>query len=347
MNELIEEQLCYETGPGESSGGRRPVMLLFHQNAGYAIGIDLGVHYILGILTDLQGNMIHEAKVSITTSSYELTLQALKEMIHSLIQAAPESPYQVIGIGIGAPGIVDHEGRILIAPNAGWRNVELKKDLEQHFTLPVIVENEANAGAYGEKRFGVGKEVDNMIYVSGGIGIGVGLILQNELYRGNNGFAGEMGHMVVEADGRSCKCGSRGCWELYASEAALLREATQAELPLPPEQEITLETLIHLASMKEEKAIMLFNKIGYYLGVGINTIINTFNPQHIIMGNRLAMAKEWIEQPLLEVIEKRTLLYAGKCTNHFYRTLLLLLRSGCFRLCGGSFFEGEFNGVGT
>ncbi|MFA9557068.1 ROK family protein [Evansella sp. AB-rgal1] len=305
VNEIIAEKLCYETGPGESSGGRRPVMLSFNNSAGYSIGIDLGVNYILGVLTDLEGTIVNEKKVASHELSYDQTLSYMKNIIYYLLSNAPESHYGVVGIGIGVPGIVNKEGDILLAPNLGWKHINLKGDIENEFHLPIIIENEANAGAYGEKCFGAGREFQDIIYISAGIGIGVGFILNNELYRGTNGFSGELGHMIIEIDGKECKCGSKGCWELYASEKALLKECMDS-LPENVEQEYNLEFL--LEQIKENENIqLLMKKTGYFLGLGINNIINTFNPQQIIIGNRLAMAKDWMEDPMKEVINNYTL----------------------------------------
>lgn len=305
VNELLEKQLVYESGPGESSGGRRPVLLHYNQSAGYSIGIDIGVNYILGVVTDLKGNIINEQKLSMKDSAFEDVLNRVKKMVYTLMEPLPQSPYGVVGIGIGIPGIVDKQGNILLAPNLGWKNCEIKQQIEEEFNIPVIVENEANAGAYGEKQFGVGKSFNDIIYVSVGIGIGVGLILNNQLYQGVNGFSGELGHMVIQMDGAPCRCGSKGCWEVYASEHALIDNAKDLDEP-------TLESIIDLAKNNDEKAIGLFEEIGKYLGFGINNIINTFNPEQIIIGNRLAMAKQWIEQPLQDIVQSHALAFQQK-----------------------------------
>ncbi|PAD67920.1 ROK family protein [Bacillus sp. 7586-K] len=305
VNELLEKQLVYESGPGESSGGRRPVLLHYNQSAGYSIGIDIGVNYILGVVTDLKGNIINEQKLSMKDSAFEDVLNRVKKMVYTLMEPLPQSPYGVVGIGIGIPGIVDKQGNILLAPNLGWKNCEIKQQIEKEFNIPVIVENEANAGAYGEKQFGVGKSFNDIIYVSVGIGIGVGLILNNQLYQGVNGFSGELGHMVIQMDGAPCRCGSKGCWEVYASEHALIDNAKDLDDP-------TLESIIDLAKNNDEKAIALFEEIGKYLGFGINNIINTFNPEQIIIGNRLAMAKQWIEQPLQDIVQSHALAFQQK-----------------------------------
>ncbi|WP_226527809.1 ROK family transcriptional regulator [Metabacillus niabensis] len=300
VNELLEKELVYESGPGESSGGRRPVLLHYHSTAGYSIGIDLGVNYILGVVTDLKGSIVIEHHVKVKNTDFLAVNEQIRNMIIFLMKDLPNTPYGVVGIGIGIPGIVDKQGNILLAPNLGWKNCEIKSLLEEEFQLPVIIMNEANAGAYGEKQFGVGHDYKDIVYVSAGIGIGVGLILNNELYQGLNGFSGELGHMVIEINGIPCRCGSRGCWETYASEHALLKRS---------ETEISLEELITMAKEKDEKAISLFHEIGTYLGYGINNIINTFNPEQIIIGNRLAMAEEWIKQPVLDIVYSQSLFF--------------------------------------
>lgn len=302
VNELLEEELIFESGPGESSGGRRPVILHFNKVAGYAVGVDIGVNYVLCVLTDLKGNILIEKNQSVKRTPYPSIMSIIQSMIQSLTEEMPASRYGIVGIGVGVPGIVNKQGSILLAPNLGWTNIQLKKDLEELFNVPVIIENEANAGAFGEQQFGAGQDFQNILYVSAGIGIGVGIILNKELYQGKNGFSGEMGHMIIDLNGKPCSCGSRGCWEAYASENALLELANTD----------SLESLIELAANRDETAQRLFGEIGTYLGYGINNIINTFNPDQVILGNRLSLARQWIEQPIRTTIENHTLTHHQK-----------------------------------
>lgn len=312
VNELLEDQLIYESGPGQSSGGRRPVILLFNDKAGFSIGIDLGVNYILGVLTDLRGNIIVEVNKKLTVRSYEVVIEILQSVISDLINAAPQSHYGIVGIGIGVPGLVNNHGEVLVAPNLGWKNINLREEIENCFDIPVLIENEANAGAYGEKLYGAGKENDNILYISAGIGIGVGIILNGKLFYGMNGFSGEAGHMIVQVNGKDCTCGSSGCWELYASEKALLEEARKLKLTSITEGTLSIELLLELANSGNEDIINLFHSIGMYLGVGINNIINIFNPEQVIIGNRLAMAKDWLEKSIEKFIKNHTMKYHQK-----------------------------------
>ena len=299
VNELLDENLIFESGPGESSGGRRPVNLHFNNTAGYAIGIDIGVNHLLCVLTDLSGNILIELSEKVNRTPFPAIMDKIQNMIQTMMENMPSSRYGIVGIGVGVPGIVNKSGTVLLAPNLGWTNIGLKHELESLYNVPVLVKNEANAGAFGEQQFGVGQNFQNIIYISAGIGIGVGIILNKEIYQGKSGFSGELGHMIIQLNGKPCSCGSRGCWEAYASEHALLDSANAD----------SLEVLFEKAQERDKTAIGRFNEIGQYLGFGISNIINTFNPDQVIIGNRLAIAKEWIKQPILAMIESHTLAY--------------------------------------
>lgn len=322
VNELIAENFVYEIGPGASSGGRRPVMLLFNKVAGYAIGVDLGVNYILTVLTNLQGEIIEEKMIPLNNLSFDFVISTLINSIQSMVKSAPESTYGIVGIGIGIPGIIDDQGTVLFAPNLGWENTNIKEIVSNQFNIPVTINNEANAGALGEKLFGIGKHVSNLIYVSAGIGIGTGIILNNELYKGSSGFSGEMGHFTIEVNGKKCRCGNKGCWELYASENALLEQARSLSIFRDDQKtDISLEKLVQLADEGNTAVIHLFNTIGEYLGLGLINIINTFNPELIIIGNRLTAAEKWIMNPIKRVIESRSLPFHQKGLNIAFSNL--------------------------
>jgi len=314
VNELIASNLVHEIGTGESSGGRKPMMLLFNGTAGYAIGIDLGVRYVHAVLTDLTGRIVRTYRVRHDNRDAERALEALKGCVRELQTSASMSPYGIVGIGIGIPGVSDGAGRVLFAPNLGWaEGLPLQRLLEDEFGIPVVIDNEANAGAIGEKQFGAGRDADHLVYVSIGTGIGAGLVMKGELYRGASGFSGELGHMSIQHDGGRCRCGSFGCWELYASESALLE---QARLALGAETE--LEALLRLAEGGDETAVGLFERLGYYLGVGVGSIVNGYNPELVVLGGRLAAAERWLLRPLLAQLERRSLpLARGGVTVRF------------------------------
>lgn len=305
VGELIEQGLVREIGEGASSGGRKPVMLLFEAAAGYAVGVDLGINYILAVLTDLNGRVIEEYRMKHENQSVDSVIADVGQCIRRLIDRAPESTYGIVGIGIGIPGISDEDGNVLFAPNLGWKDVPLQQRIEAEFGVPVVIENEANAGAVGEQQFGAGQDASSLVYVSIGSGIGTGILIKKELFRGSTGFSGEIGHVTIEHNGKPCRCGNAGCWELYASEKALLEELRR-ELP---EQSVSIESAIRMAEEGSPVALKAFERLGRYLGIGIVNIINGFNPESIIIGGRLAEAQPWLTGSIKEVIEQRSLPY--------------------------------------
>lgn len=223
-------------------------------------------------------------------------------MISELIATAAPSHYGLVGIGVGVPGMVDEQGVVLFAPNLGWEMVDLRSILESAFAVPVTIDNEANAGAQGELNFGAARDVRHLLYISAGSGIGSGIIIGGELYKGARGYAGETGHMTIEAEGKPCSCGSRGCWELYASE----KTYDNPGLTLPAR---TTTGLVKYALEGQPDTLSHFNSIGEYLGIGVTNLINSFNPELIVIGGALSEAEPWLGEPLRRVVAERTLPY--------------------------------------
>ncbi|MDX8044553.1 ROK family transcriptional regulator [Gracilibacillus sp. S3-1-1] len=302
VSELLAEKLITESGTGKSSGGRRPVMLLLNEVAGFTISVELGVNNILAVLTNLRGQIVSEKNIHFSEQNLDDVLPKLYQVIDQLRVEAPISPYGIVGIGVGVPGVVSTIGEVLLAPNLGWKKVPLKQLLVDHYQIPVIVENEANAGAYGEKVYGAGQEANEVVYASISTGIGVGLILDGKLYKGLKGFSGELGHMTIEKDGLDCQCGNKGCWELYASENALLKQAKLAGFA-----DITTEKLIEAAEQQDPQALSLFDKLGDYIGVGITNILHIFNPEQVIIGNSIQQAERYILPAIKQRIEQHAI----------------------------------------
>lgn len=300
--ELCHQELVIEAGPGESSGGRKPLILHFNAMAGTVIGIELRVKQLTAVLCDLGGHVLAERDYSLLHHDLPYVLEEIHKMISDLIASAPATPYGIVGIGVGVPGMVDENGVVLFAPNLGWEMVDLRGMLESSFSVPVTIDNEANAGAQGELNFGAARDVRHLLYVSAGSGIGSGIIIAGELYKGARGYAGETGHMSIEAEGKLCTCGSRGCWELYASEKTY--DDPNNSLPAR-----TTPELVRFASQGQEDALRHFAKVGEYLGIGVTNLINSFNPEVIVIGGALSEAEEWLGEPLRRVVAERTLPY--------------------------------------
>ncbi|KKO53052.1 ROK family transcriptional regulator [Paenibacillus sp. DMB20] len=302
VQELCDHHLLEEIGPGESSGGRKPRLLLFNGKAGCAVGVELRITQLVAVLTDLEGKIMAEEELQLDKHDVPYVLEALVRAVNSLMRLAPPSPYGVVGVGVGVPGMVDENGTVLFAPNLGWDMVPLRQLLQDEVGVPVTVDNEANAGAQGELRFGAGRDARHLLYISAGSGIGSGIIINGELYKGARGYAGETGHMTIEADGKECSCGNRGCWELYASEK--MHDLAGDSLPSRRTSE-----LIRHAEQGDASVIGHFSEMGRYLGIGITNLVNGFNPQLVVIGGPLSDAREWIGGTMGQVVSKRTLPY--------------------------------------
>ncbi|MFD1675500.1 ROK family protein [Alicyclobacillus fodiniaquatilis] len=178
--------------------------------------------------------------------------------------------------------------------------------------MPVFVDNEANAGAMGEKFCGVGRDTANLVYVSVGAGIGTGIILNNELIRGEQGITGEFGHMTIEVDGRVCSCGNRGCLEMYASEKALMEQYEHIAGESLPTHEI-----VERAKAQEPEAIQAVKAVGAYLGIGIATLLNGLNPSLILIGSRMRAVDDVLLASIDPVVKAR-------CFTHPYANFRIL-----------------------
>ncbi|GIO88390.1 xylose repressor [Paenibacillus faecis] len=311
VSELIDSRLVTEIGPGESSGGRKPTLLLFNKQAGFAIGVDIRVSDLLAVLVDLEGSVIREKSVPLTDFTPENVVDQIGKTIRLLSRRLPDSPYGIVGIGIGVPGLVDETSRVVSAPNLGWDNVDLAGALAAEFGGNLHIDNEANAGAIGEKLYGAGRDSQNLIYLSIGVGIGSGIIVGGALYRGTSNFSGEVGHMTVAEDGPLCRCGNRGCWETLASEKALLDRAAGIWRDHTP----GLEQILDAGKRGDKQALDLLNEIGSQLGVGLANLVNILNPELIVIGNRLSLAGELFEEAMLQTIKNRSLSYHRKKTH--------------------------------
>lgn len=301
ISALIESKLIFEIGQGQSSGGRRPVLLVFNKDTGYAIGVDLGVNYIRTVLTDLSGNIVFEDFVALADPSFMTARAHLTDRLHYVMHHTPESPYGIIGIGIGIHGFVDNEQKILFTPNSKWDHVDLRRFLQKEFDCPILLTNEANAGAYGEKLFGALRDCKNGVFISVGIGLGVGLILNGEIYSGTHGFSGELGHMTIDLSGKKCHCGNRGCWELYTSEQAFLHHLSQLKKSTLSD----IRAALDLVRNNDVDALNSLDQIAYYLGLGVTNIINIFDPERVILKGNLVESSPLVLSTIKNTVAAR------------------------------------------
>lgn len=320
VKELIEQGIVIESKLGESQGGRKPTMLLINQKAFYVIGVDAGPEKIDCILVDLAGNIIQRSSSMLTTPiTNEQYLTILKDCIHTCMQLTPAIMGNMIGIGVAMHGVVEVKtGISLFAPILGLTNIPIKEELEKEFMLSVKVENDARAMALGESWFGDQGEVDSMLAVNIGRGVGAGLVIDGKLYHGAQDIAGEVGHMTIDLHGEVCECGNRGCLQTFITGPAIVRRAQKFLLS---DQQITGEKIYELAISGQEEYRTLFKETGEIIGIGLTNLIHIINPEKIVLGGGVTKSGSLILPEIVKVIEKRALTPQAKQTKIVITTL--------------------------
>ena len=242
------------------------------------IGIDIGGTTIKAGRVDASGVLLSSAKAPTLGNDIEALIAAIADLVEELQATGP-----VAAVGVGIPGLRDaRSGVIQTSPHIpSIRNVNLEQQLRNRLGLPVITENDANAGAYGEWACGAGKGLDHMAYITLGTGLGCVLILSRGLFRGASGYAGELGHTVVEPGGRRCACGATGCLETRVSGPGIVQTAQEANFS---GELSSAETIYNAAMQGNVAAKAVFEETGRYLGMACANLMNLLNPQAIVIG---------------------------------------------------------------
>jgi glucokinase-like ROK family protein len=291
IDQLLSENLVHEIGSQQERVGRPGTLIELNPSGGAALGIEIGVDSISIILTNFIAQIQWRKHVNLPEESdLHFYLELAEKLISEAINESKTAGLQPLGIGVGVWGLVDvQKGEVSFAPNLKWRDVPLKQLWESRFGLTVFVENDANAAAMGEYYLGSAKNVDDFIYLSTGIGLGGGIISAGKLFRGWNGYAGEVGHMIIDPEGEFCMCGKRGCWEtLVGSRVAVQNYKTRTG------RNISFEELVQLLRANDPVSVEIFTKMALALGIGIGNLVNIFYPRCIVVGGALEPVSDMI-----------------------------------------------------
>lgn len=284
------------------------------------IGIDVGGTKVLGGVVDEAGKVLTTARKDTPRQGGSALTQTIADVAKELLQQ-----YSVASVGVSAAGFVSSDRKTMLAtPNiADWNGVDLDNQLTKLIGLPVVIENDANAAAWGEAKFGAGKNQDHMMMLTVGTGIGGGIVVNGALYRGAFGIAAEFGHMRVVPEGHICGCGARGCFEQYASGNALLRHAREAINASPEVARnllsrgdgtvagLTGQSITDAARDGDPVALAAFNTTGQWLGAGIASLAVLLDPACVVIGGGVIDAGEILLKPTRESVE-RNMPFAGK-----------------------------------
>jgi glucokinase-like ROK family protein len=303
--ELVSSKLVRESGFGGSSGGRKPVLYELNPNAKWVVGVDVGVKRIQSVVINLNGQVIQELELQNPENvNRETLITIVFQSIEKVIRMANVRVEKIAGIGISIPGPVDPViGTVIAPPNLiGWDRVPLRDIVQKHFGITACIDKDANASVLGEQWFGAAQGKDNAIYLHVDEGIGGGIIIHGRVYRGFTNGAGEIGHGTIDVDGPRCNCGNYGCLESLASGIAVVRRAKEelrrgVESQLSLDGDVSLERVLVAAKNRDKLAMDILNEAGRYLGIGLASFINFFNPETIILGGKMAISYP----PLVEI----------------------------------------------
>jgi glucokinase len=271
-----------------------------------AVGIDVGGTKIAGGVVDEKGAILATARRVSPATDTEAIERNIEDLVGEL-----RGTFDIAAVGIGAAGFVDsNRSTVMFAPNLAWRDEPLREDLEKRIGLPVVVENDANAAAWGEFTYGAGEDVSDSLLVTLGTGVGGGIVLNGELHRGAFGVAAEIGHMRVVPDGRLCGCGNRGCWEQYASGTALVRDTrdqarqgsliarTLVDRAGGDIEAITGPLITDAARDGDAFAREQLASLGRWVGEGIASLAAVLDPAVVVLGGGVSEAGELLLEPV-------------------------------------------------
>jgi len=282
-------------------------------------GVDLGGTNIVSVIVNHQGKIVNRLKVpTLAERGKEATIKRIIETIHENIVQSTIALDDIIGIGIGAPGPLDTKrGIINFAPNLpGWRDVPLRKILEDEFNMKVVLENDANAAAWGERCFGIGRGVDNLVCFTLGTGIGGGIIIDGKIYHGSNYGAAELGHMTVNKDGPRCNCGNYGCLEAYSSATGIknriknrIKEGIKSKFLNFDNnklfESLRLKSIFEAARKGDRLTSDIVEEAISYLGIAVANIVNILNPEMVVLVGGITNEGDKLLIPLREEVKKR------------------------------------------
>ncbi len=325
IQELINLGIVIDMGIGESIGGRKPNLFGINPNARYIIGIDIDCRMVkLGIF-----NLANEAVSEIIT--YFGNVKDKNEMfndlfkrIEKLIKESNVDTDSLLGIGVSIPGLINSK--------TGQTYMDLRIDGEKledqfikRFNLPVVIDSDSRVMAIGEQAFGFAKNKKDVLCLNICDGIGLGMILNGIVYRGMSGLAGEFGHINVVKDGNLCTCGKYGCLETVASGTALIEQAQQGikkgqeslikELVNNDLEDIHVSDIIEAVNKGDIFAIEIINKLGHFLGEALSSLVHIFNPEMIIIGGKVALAENYLINPIENTLNKYTISHIMKDTQ--------------------------------
>lgn len=322
VGRLLVTGLVAEVGAGESRGGRRPILVGFQDDAGVILGVDVGATHISAILTDLRGRVLawRERAHPVRTDP-----KGAAALITGLGEACLAEwngeQSRLMGIGVAVPSPVDpgSPDRVLERVLPAWRGHGVLDRLNRVFGVPVFVDNDANLGAVAERWWGEAVGIDDFVYLKVATGVGAGIMIGGEIYRGSTGVAGEIGHVAIDPGGPECVCGNRGCLATFVGTRQLVDRARSLLDGYPDSAlagtELGIRTIEDAALADDPLALQVVNEAAVRLGIVVAGVLNLLNPGSVILGGSLARVGDRLVKPLREAVATRTLVASAGASD--------------------------------
>ena len=312
VNELIEDGAIFEGATGEARRGRKPTFLYIDSRKRCVVAVDIRPTRTFVMVTDLVGHQLASVTSFPTEREPKRFVADLVKRIKTILVEHKDLG-RCQGVGVVVPGMVESEsGRVLLAPNLAWKDVSLRDPIASALGLPVQIENSGKACALAQIwATRDAKAPSNFVYITVSDGLGVGIVMGNELVRGQHNIAGEFGHVPLNVDGPRCGCGATGCWEAYVSNLATLSRYFGRDLRDRPVSSdaaaLTVDDLIARARGGDGKALAALLSTARYLGLGLGSVVNAIDPSHVFIGGEITAAWDLIEATVRSGLAERAL----------------------------------------
>ncbi len=316
--QLIQDGFLHETGQGESTGGRKPVMLEIKPGSYFSAGFDIGMKELQMVIADISGGLLAERSL---TYDFDITAEKSVELVggafEDIIKELGLRHERFLGCGLSIPGLIDRgNNRIIMAPNLSWNHVDIKDKMEKALNMPVYIENEAMCSAICEHWIGKCRDFGSFVCINIESGIGAGIFIGGSIYRGFSGSAGEIGHLIVRENGNQCGCGNRGCLETYASTRYMLEDVRKrldngetSNIKKDLNNSVNWNSVIEAARNGDKLCLDVLCQGTRYLGLAVAFLINTLNPEAIILGKCFTQYASMVMGILAGVVKEKALEY--------------------------------------
>ncbi len=338
MNYYIKKGLVVITGKGSSTdeGGKKPNIYKFNENGGYAVGINISANRLFAVITNLKSEIIDEISIVLKTDEkFDSVLKKIIDLYNYLAKNTKINRKKITGLAVGAYGITDFsKGKVIFSPHfPSWgKNLELKKKIEEQIPdkIPIFIDNHARFQVFAEKSLGLAKEKNNIVAIQAGKGMVAGVIIENEIKRGNHSLIGEIGHMIVDPEAREiCACGGKGCFEVMVSTDRVLRLAKEKYKEYPDSiifdngnpDDLDIYSIFNASNKEDSLALVLMDEIINWFGIGVSNIILMYDPQVMIIQGIFSKAGKYFLESLRKKINEISLFSIKRGTEIEYSEL--------------------------